>query len=154
MRCFLPLRVTDLSASTPKAFAAGAIAFGDTAALRAALPECDAEQRDYSALLSAGDHSAIHCDQRYPRRVVVAVDAEVRATPGAQLAAEVELAQAVTWDAAAAIFVDEPEAAGAVGAAAQNAEALESLERFDLLWYHPQERHALFAALREAGDLP
>lgn len=152
MRCFLPLCVTDLSRSTPQAFHAGAVAFGDTAALRAALATCDEEQRNYSALLSAGDWAAINCDPQYPRRVVVAVDATVCESADGELAAQVALAKAVSWDEVVAIFVDEPAAETAVAAAAHSDQALASLERFDLLWYHPQERDMLSAELTQSAD--
>lgn len=147
MRCFLPLTVPDLACEQPAAFRAGAPAFADTPALRAALADCDDEQRSYSALLSAGDYSALACHQRYPRRVVVAADAKTTGSADAELAAQVELAETITWQQVVALFVDEQAAEAAVAAAASSAADLESLEQFDLLWYHPSERQAVFESL-------
>ncbi|MDO5726413.1 MAG: hypothetical protein Q4Q03_00640 [Bowdeniella nasicola] len=145
MRCFLPLRVVDLGDDAPAAFCAGSPAFGDTPDLAAALPECDGEERAYSALLSAGDYAALAASAAYPRRVVLAVDAPVTAEDDPALPALCRLDTAVKWSDVAAIFLDEAAAGPAVMAARTSDSALAQLEAWDLLWYHPDERALLIA---------
>ncbi|OKL53613.1 hypothetical protein BSZ39_08645 [Bowdeniella nasicola] len=148
MRCFLPAAVADLGEIAPAIFFSGAPACADTAALRRALPDADDEERELVASLAAADYSALAYESGPARRVVLAADAAVDPAASPQLPCDVTLSEAITWDDVVAILIDEEAAEAAVRAAAGDADALASLEDFDLLWYDVTERGDLAAALQ------
>ncbi|KAE8763930.1 DUF6912 family protein [Georgenia thermotolerans] len=141
MRVYLPATAADLREERgvgPR------WAHAVTAALRGALPDEDDEGLEMTATLAAADESVerLAADGSLPRRVVVAADvpdASVRAPEvlgEEQLETAVEVVAPVPWSAVVAIFVDEPEAADDVAAAAAgNEQALERAAERDLLWY-------------------
>ncbi len=141
MRVYLPATVADLQGE--KGLGAR-WAHAVTAALRAAMPDEDDEGLEMTATLAAADESVerLAADGSVPRRVVVAAevpDGSVRAPEVLgedQLESTVEVVAPVPWSEVVAIFVDEPEAAEDVAAAAAgDGKALDRAAERDLLWY-------------------
>ncbi len=132
-----------------------------TPELETAWPEASEEEWEYVALVAAAEDSlALLTHDDVPRRVVLVLDVET-VLPGEDSgsATSVEVPDVVPFRLAAAVHVDDAEAAGAVAdaraALAQGADATAVLERcldHELGWYATQEVGALLDELDELDE--
>jgi hypothetical protein len=103
----------------------------------------DEEEREFAASVLAADESLVLLATEISaprRRVVLAADAEVTTSEGA----EVALIDAIPWKYVAAILVDDASNAGWVAQAVNKAQP-ELLDELALLWYATVEVDALRA---------
>jgi hypothetical protein len=149
VRVYVPGPAADLRRDTLTSTDAYAV----TPALQAALPEDDAETREYVAYLGAVDDSAqlAAAAGAVPRRVVFAAEVAAAAVRHPEPEPDagghpglVRLRGPVAWRDVVAIHVDEAAAEPDVrAAAAGDTAAARALEDRDLMWYDPSERDAL-----------
>lgn len=151
MRIFIPATLADLGADEVPARRAHAF----TPALGQALAESDPEAGEYHALLAAAaDALALLRETGTGAgalvRVVVAADVDSAPPVGSEPAPSAVLAPPVSWSAVVSFHVDDPtdlEAQQvlrrAVGAPAQEEQAVAEVAGLDLLWFDATERAEL-----------